>query len=42
MNHLQTEDLKKAKAPMLEWLSYDTLDLKQYIRLLGGDERKES
>lgn len=39
MNHLQTEDLKKAKAPMLEGLSYDTLDLKQYIRLLGGDEK---
>jgi hypothetical protein len=30
MNHLQTEDLKKPKAPLLAGLSYDTLDLKQY------------
>ena len=39
MNHLQTESLKKPKAPLLAGLSYVTLDLKQYIRMLGGDEK---
>ena len=39
MNHLETEDLKKQKAPLLAGLSYDTLDLKQYPRPLGGDEK---
>ncbi len=37
LNHLQTENLKKPKAPLLAGLSHDILDLKQYLRLLGGD-----
>ena len=37
LNHLQMENLKKPKAPLLAELLHDILDLKQYLRPLGGE-----